>query len=164
MYCVNFLQKRHKLLIKIKEFCLRFILFILNFFFLGGANWAYIFLITIHAHFLLLLGAAPSATGCSLQLLCCNAAHFFPLQLLLKTAAADAAHCLNRCTTCCRLLCRCSAAVGCVDSSCHIRCCSSAAAAAAGCVQDNSLYRLSALAGTRTRAHTIGTSQPALSS
>ena len=39
-----------------------------------------------------------------------------------------------------------------------------AAAAAAGCVQDNSLYRLSALAGTRTRAHTIGTSQPALTS
>ena len=40
----------------------------------------------------------------------------------------------------------------------------SAAAAAADCVQDNSLYRLSALAGTRTRAHTIGTSQPALTS
>ena len=51
--------------------------FFFNFFL--GANWAYIFLITIHAHFLLLLGAAPSATGCSLQLLCCNAAHFFPL-------------------------------------------------------------------------------------
>ena len=40
----------------------------------------------------------------------------------------------------------------------------SAAAAAADYVQDNNLYRLSALAGTRTCARTIGTSQPALSS
>ena len=95
----------------------------------------------------------------------CSAAPllFFPLLLLLwplqllQLAALSAAPRFS--------------AAGCSDAApllwaaltVYYNCCCSSAAAA-GCVQDNSLYRLSALAGTRTCTRTIGTSQPALSS
>ena len=141
-------------------FCLFHILFLKICFGPTGPIFLNYITYYISAHFSLLLGPAPSSAGCSQQLLRCTAALYFPLLLLLKPAAAS---CRIRCTIFrCRLLCSCSAAMGCVWQFCHNCCCSSAAAA--GCVQDNSLYHLSALAGTRTRAHTIGTSQPALSS
>ena len=130
-------------------------------------NWAYISLIFLHVQYLLyihyfctlLLGAALSAAGCSTAALLLRCSPL--LAAAAVTAAAAAASCHVCCTTFCRcrLLQRCSAAMGCISWPFRHNCCCSPLLLLCRLCSIWSIRLESALAGNRTRDPTIGPSR-----